>query len=59
MNLNNFKGLTTAEANEKLKVSFNELPTEKKSVFIIVWDIIKEPMFILLIKAPLNSIPAN
>lgn len=49
MNEINFKGLTESEASEKLKAGFNELETAKKSIFTIVLDVIKEPMFILLV----------
>ena len=45
------EGLNTAEAQEKLKVfGFNELPSAKpKSIWRIALEVMKEPMFILLI----------
>ncbi|MFV5695173.1 cation-translocating P-type ATPase [Flavobacterium sp. LB3P122] len=45
------EGLNTAEAQEKLKVfGFNELPSSKpKSIWRIALEVMKEPMFILLI----------
>ncbi|SNR53905.1 cation-translocating P-type ATPase [Lutibacter flavus] len=45
------RGLTTAEAKKKLKIfGRNELPTVKpKSVWYIALEVVKEPMFLLLI----------
>jgi P-type Ca2+ transporter type 2C len=46
-----FKGLTEAEANEKLRSEgYNELPSSKpKNIFSIAFGVIKEPMFLLLV----------
>ena len=46
-----YTGLTTSEANEKLKIhGFNELPSAKpKNVWRIALEVMKEPMFLLLI----------
>jgi Ca2+-transporting ATPase len=49
MNQVSLNGLTEAQANEKLKAGFNELPAEQKSRFRIVLDVAREPMFILLV----------
>ena len=45
------KGLTSAEAGERLlKYGYNELPSSKpKTIFHIALEVIKEPMFILLV----------
>ncbi|MBU3676090.1 MAG: cation-translocating P-type ATPase [Chitinophagaceae bacterium] len=45
------QGLTQTEAQEKRKAfGFNELPQSKpKTFFRIFWDVLREPMFILLI----------
>ena len=45
------EGLNTAEAQEKLKLfGFNELPSAKpKSIWRIALEVMKEPMFLLLI----------
>jgi Ca2+-transporting ATPase len=45
------KGLSHIEAAEKLKhIGYNELPQSKpKSIFKIFWEVVREPMFILLI----------
>lgn len=45
------KGLTTAEAIERLKVhGYNELPSAKpKNIWRIALEVMKEPMFLLLI----------
>ena len=50
-NLESYTGLTEKEAEEKLiKEGYNELPSSKpRSNFAIIIDVIKEPMFILLI----------
>ncbi|MBK7956723.1 MAG: cation-translocating P-type ATPase [Bacteroidetes bacterium] len=47
------KGLTAAEANKKLLTEgYNELPsTRAKSVWHIAFEVIKEPMFLLLISS--------
>lgn len=44
-------GLTEAEAAERLKnEGYNELPSERKrSLLIIAFDVIREPMFLLLV----------
>ena len=46
-----FKGLTEAEASEKLRLEgYNELPSSKpKNLFTIAIGVIKEPMFLLLV----------
>jgi P-type Ca2+ transporter type 2C len=46
-----FKGLTEAEAGEKLRIEgYNELPSSKpKNIFSIAFGVIKEPMFLLLV----------
>ena len=48
---NGFPGLFETEATEILKKEgYNELPSSKKrSIFAIAFDVIKEPMFLLLI----------
>jgi Ca2+-transporting ATPase len=45
------KGLTTGEYRDRLnKFGYNELPSaRKRTIFHIILDVIKEPMFILLI----------
>ncbi|MBS1622893.1 MAG: cation-translocating P-type ATPase [Bacteroidetes bacterium] len=45
------KGLSAAEASEKLKThGYNELPSSRpKSILRIAWEVMKEPMFLLLI----------
>lgn len=47
----NIKGLTRAEASEKLRTEgYNELPSSKpKNVFKIAAGVVKEPMFLLLV----------
>ncbi|MDD1753860.1 MAG: cation-translocating P-type ATPase [Methanotrichaceae archaeon] len=49
------KGLTEAEAAERIKrVGYNQLPTAKpRSVLAIALDVIKEPMFLLLVSGGL------
>jgi len=49
------KGITSIEAKEKLvKFGFNELMTSKpRNVFKIAFDVIREPMFVLLISCGL------
>ena len=53
--LSKIDGLTSKQAQELLKEEgFNELPIQKKrSIFILLFDILKEPMFALLIGAGL------
>ena len=48
---NNIQGLTEQEALERLaQDGFNELPASKKrTYFHILWEIIREPMFLMLI----------
>jgi len=50
-NINNLKGLSEAEAALRLKTEgFNELPSaRRKNVFSIAFEVIREPMFLLLI----------
>ena len=45
------RGLSVAEAAKRLEsAGYNELPQQKKkSVFRIALDVLKEPMFILLL----------
>jgi P-type Ca2+ transporter type 2C len=47
------QGLTEAEAAERLQAEgFNELPTAKpRNVILIVWDVLREPMILLLVGA--------
>ena len=46
-------GLTTNEAMQRLsRVGYNELPrTERRSALSIVWNVLHEPMFALLLAA--------
>ncbi|HOD59423.1 MAG TPA: cation-translocating P-type ATPase [Candidatus Syntrophosphaera sp.] len=46
-----YRGLSQAEAEAKLrKDGYNELPTSKRrSLFKIIWGVLSEPMFILLV----------
>jgi P-type Ca2+ transporter type 2C len=46
-----YKGLTQAQVLDKQKrEGLNELPSSKpKNIFAIVWGVIKEPMFLLLV----------
>ena len=46
-----YQGLSQAEVMEKqTKAGFNELPSSKpKSVFVLAWGVVKEPMFLLLV----------
>ena len=50
-NPKNHRGLTSSQAKEKLRIDgFNSLPASKvRNYFSIVWDVVKEPMFILLV----------
>ena len=52
-NPKNHRGLTSSQAKEKLRIDgFNSLPASKvRNYFSIVWDVVKEPMFILLVTA--------
>jgi len=47
----NIKGLTSGQAKEKLtKEGYNNLPSSKsKNIFAIIFGVIREPMFILLV----------
>jgi Ca2+-transporting ATPase len=49
--LKSFPGLSESDAKERLeKEGYNELPSSKKrSVFDIAFEVVREPMFILLI----------
>ncbi len=49
--LQNIKGLTEDEAQKRLKTDgHNELPSAKKrNIFKIIFDVFKEPMFLLLV----------
>ncbi len=49
--IKSIKGLTSAEVSERLKAcGYNELPSSKpKTAFHIAFEVIKEPMFILLV----------
>lgn len=51
INSEKYKGLTTSQAKEKLRVEgYNTLPSSKpKNLFHIAFRVIKEPMFILLV----------
>lgn len=51
MDINNIVGLSESEANRKLaKEGYNELPSAKKrSTLNMAWEILQEPMFILLL----------
>ena len=52
-NLQKHKGLTSKEAEEKIKVGgYNEIPSQKKrGFFVILWEVLKEPMLLLLVGA--------
>ncbi len=51
MNIEDITGLSSAEAAKRLKEDgYNELPSaRKRSVFAIAFEVIREPMFLLLI----------
>lgn len=51
--LQNIKGLTSKEAEEKIKAEgYNEIPSQKKRGFFgIFWEVLKEPMLLLLVGA--------
>src|SRR5512136_2792130 len=48
---NNIQGLTEQEALERLaQDGYNELPSTQKRTFLhILWEVVREPMFIMLI----------
>ena len=49
--INNLQGLSDEEVMERLaQDGYNELPsTEKRTIFHILFEVIREPMFLLLI----------
>lgn len=49
--INNLQGLSDEEVIERLaQDGYNELPsTEKRTIFHILWEVVREPMFLLLI----------
>ncbi len=51
IDISSFVGLTESEVNEKLKnEGYNELPSSKKrGLFVIAIEVVKEPMFLLLV----------
>ena len=51
MDISNIKGLSEAEAAQRLTAEgFNELPsTKKRSIYRIAFEVMREPMFLLLI----------
>lgn len=51
IDLSTIQGLSDAEAQQRLQTQgYNELPTSKKrSVLAIAWDVVREPMFLLLV----------
>ncbi|MCX6833647.1 MAG: cation-transporting P-type ATPase, partial [candidate division Zixibacteria bacterium] len=51
IDLSTIQGLSDAEALHRLKAEgYNELPSSKKrSVLAIAWDVVREPMFLLLV----------
>ena len=51
LDLNKYKGITEKKAEERLKSEgYNELPLSKKrSIFAIAFEVVKEPMFLLLV----------
>jgi P-type Ca2+ transporter type 2C len=51
LKINNINGLSSKEADERLKAEgYNELPASKKrSIFAIALDVVREPMFLLLV----------
>jgi len=55
LNLSDFSGLSTEEAERRLQdEGYNELPSrEQKNFFTIVREVIREPMFLLLVGAGL------
>jgi len=50
-NISNIRGLSEKEAAEKLaREGYNEIPSAKKRSFLaMVYDVIREPMLLLLI----------
>lgn len=50
-NIDDLPGLTETEAAERLKTEgYNELPSSKqRSIFSIAFDVVREPMFLLLV----------
>jgi len=55
LNLSDFTGLSTSEAEERLRrEGYNEIPSrEQKTVLSIIGEVIREPMFLLLVGAGL------
>ena len=53
LDLSGFQGLTEQEARARLeREGANELPTQKKrGIVAIAWDVIREPMFLMLLAA--------
>ena len=53
LDLSGFQGLTEQEARARLeREGANELPTQKKrGIAAIAWDVIREPMFLMLLAA--------
>ena len=51
LDLKNLVGLSSEEVKQRLlKFGYNELPSSKKrGILTIVWEVIREPMFLLLI----------
>ncbi|MBI5031071.1 MAG: cation-translocating P-type ATPase [Chloroflexi bacterium] len=51
LDIKNIRGLVDAQAAERLKLEgYNELPSAKKrSIFAIAWEVVREPMFLLLV----------
>ena len=46
------RGLTSAEAALRLQAGYNELPSAKpRKLWAIAWQVVREPMFLLLISA--------
>lgn len=53
LQLEKYRGLTQQEAEEKItEEGYNELPSSKpRTIFAIGFDVVKEPMFLLLVSA--------
>jgi len=51
MDISSIRGLSEREAQERLRTEgYNELPSgRRKSAFLIVFDVAREPMFLLLV----------
>ena len=51
LDISSIKGLSEDEAADRLKAEgYNELPSAKpRSLFAIAWDVVREPMFLLLV----------